>query len=353
MHWIARVTTARAADVDRIDLLPRRRGGRHRLHRRPHHRRAARAPRSADRRRSCGSPEAARPADHALRLPVPLRPRGGVRVRRGHRRVARDVVRHRLAPEPPGVDHRRDDLDRGRLPAGGLPGPAQQRRQHRAARRRGADALWSDAEMHDAMQTYWSRFANVPQWSVWTFFASLSDQGTGLGGIMFDDIGPNHRQGTAIFHDSFISEPPPGDPDAAAAVARIRFWTAVHELGHAFNLAHAWQKSLGIGGGGPWVPLVDHPEARSFMNYPYRVAGRRLGVLRRLRLPLHRRRAAVPAPRARAVRAAGQRPRGSTTTGSSRRTSRPSRSWRSSCGSTARTGTVCRRSGSSSRSTSS
>jgi hypothetical protein len=56
-------------------------------------------------------------------------------------------------------------------------------------------------------------------------------------------------------------------------VARIRFWTAVHELGHAFNLAHAWQKSLGIGGGGPWVPLVDDPEARSFMNYPYRVAG--------------------------------------------------------------------------------
>ena len=115
----------------------------------------------------------------------------------------------------------------------------------------GADALWSDAEMHDAMQTYWSRFANVPQWSVWTFFAALSDQGPGLGGIMFDDIGPNHRQGTAIFHDSFISEPPPGDPDADAAVARIRFWTAVHELGHAFNLAHAWQKSLGIGGGGP------------------------------------------------------------------------------------------------------
>ena len=137
----------------------------------------------------------------------------------------------------------------------------------------GADALWSDAEMHDAMQTYWSRFANVPQWSVWTFFAALSDQGTGLGGIMFDDIGPNHRQGTAIFHDSFISEPPAGDPDADAAVARIRFWTAVHELGHAFNLAHAWQKSLGIGSGGPWLPLVDQPEARSFMNYPYRVSG--------------------------------------------------------------------------------
>jgi hypothetical protein len=84
----------------------------------------------------------------------------------------------------------------------------------------GADALWSDAEMHDAMQTYWSRFANVPQWSVWTFFAALSDQGSGLGGIMFDDIGPQHRQGTAVFEDSFIATPPAGDPDGAAAVQR-------------------------------------------------------------------------------------------------------------------------------------
>lgn len=137
----------------------------------------------------------------------------------------------------------------------------------------GADALWSDAEMHDAMQTYWSRFANIPQWSVWTFFASLSDQGTGLGGIMFDDIGPTHRQGTAVFEDSFIATPPPGDPDGAAAVQRMRFWTAVHELGHTFNLAHSWQKSLSLGSRGPWIPLADDNEARSFMSYPFRVTG--------------------------------------------------------------------------------
>jgi hypothetical protein len=137
----------------------------------------------------------------------------------------------------------------------------------------GADALWSDAEMHDAMQTYWSRFANVPQWSVWTFFAALSDQGSGLGGIMFDDIGPQHRQGTAVFEDSFIATPPAGDPDGAAAVQRLRFWTAVHELGHTFNLAHSWQKSLSIGGRGPWIPLADDNEARTFMSYPFRVSG--------------------------------------------------------------------------------
>jgi hypothetical protein len=134
----------------------------------------------------------------------------------------------------------------------------------------GADLRWSDAEMHDAMQVFWSRFSATAQWAMWVFFASLHEQGTSLGGIMFDDIGPNHRQGTAIFNDAFISVPPAGDPDPAAWVQRMIFWTACHEMGHAFNLAHSWQKSLGT----PWLPgLPDEPEARSFMNYPFAVNG--------------------------------------------------------------------------------
>ncbi len=135
----------------------------------------------------------------------------------------------------------------------------------------GGNAQWSDQEMHDAMQAYWSRFANKPQWALWTFFAGRHEMGRGLGGIMFDSIGPNHRQGTALFLDSFISQTPSGEPAATAAawVRRMCFWTAVHEMGHAFNLAHAWQKSLGT----PWIPLGNEPESRSFMNYPFRVAG--------------------------------------------------------------------------------
>ena len=133
----------------------------------------------------------------------------------------------------------------------------------------GVNGTWSDAEMHDAMQAYWSRFANHAQWSMWVLFAARHDSGPGLGGIMFDDIGPNHRQGTAMFSDSFISDAPPGDPDPVAWVERMQFWTAVHEMGHAFNLAHSWQKHLG----NPWIPLVSEPEARSFMNYPYFVLG--------------------------------------------------------------------------------
>ena len=124
---------------------------------------------------------------------------------------------------------------------------------------------WSDLEMHDAMQAHWSRWADAPQWAIWVLFARLHDQGTGLGGIMFDDIGTAQRQGTSIFSDSFISRPPSGEANPGPWVERMKFWTAMHEIGHAFNLAHSWQKSLGTA----WVPLADEPAALSYMNYPY------------------------------------------------------------------------------------
>jgi hypothetical protein len=133
----------------------------------------------------------------------------------------------------------------------------------------GSNATWSDAEMHDAMQLFWSDWNSTAQWSLWTFFARQHDMGSSLGGIMFDDIGPNHRQGTAIFTDSFISNAPSGDLNPTAWVRRMQFWTAIHEMGHAFNLAHSWQKALGTA----WIPLLNDPEARSFMNYPFRVSG--------------------------------------------------------------------------------
>ena len=133
----------------------------------------------------------------------------------------------------------------------------------------GGNGTWSDAEMHNAMVAYWSRFGNTPNWAMWVLYAAQHDQGRSLGGVMFDDIGPQHRQGTAIFTDSFIQDAPAGDPNPAAWRNRMQFWTAIHEMGHAFNLAHSWQKSLGTG----WVPLANEPEARSFMNYPYSVAG--------------------------------------------------------------------------------
>ncbi len=139
----------------------------------------------------------------------------------------------------------------------------------------GANGTWSDAEMHNAMVAYWSRFANRPQWAMWVLYAARHDSGRSLGGVMFDDIGTQHRQGTAIFTDSFIQDVPSGDPNAAAWRNRMQFWTAIHEMGHAFNLAHSWQKALGApqAPGDPWIPLANAPEARSYMNYPFRVSG--------------------------------------------------------------------------------
>ena len=133
----------------------------------------------------------------------------------------------------------------------------------------GANRLWSNVEMHDAMQTFWSRFASSAQWSLWVLYAAQHEDGHNLGGIMFDSIGPNHRQGTAIFSDSFVADAPAGDAAPAAWVERMRFWTTCHEMGHAFNLAHSWQKALGVS----WIPISNEPEVRGFMNYPFRVLG--------------------------------------------------------------------------------
>jgi hypothetical protein len=137
------------------------------------------------------------------------------------------------------------------------------------------NGTWSDIEMHDAMQRHWSEWKPGPsgegtaQWQVWTLFAGQHDMGPSLGGIMFDDIGTAQRQGCAVFSKSFISERPPNDPAPEAYVRRMRFWTAVHEIGHCFNLAHSWQKALAT----PWIALRNEPEALSFMNYPHRFNG--------------------------------------------------------------------------------
>jgi len=133
----------------------------------------------------------------------------------------------------------------------------------------GPGATWSNSEMHDAMRIYWSRFAGIAQWALWVFFAPRHDDGPSLGGIMFDDIGPQHRQGTAIFTNSFIAQAPASETAKTAWVSRMQFWCAIHEMGHSFNLAHSWQKSLGQS----WIPLANETQVRSFMNYPYNVSG--------------------------------------------------------------------------------
>ncbi|SDG94354.1 hypothetical protein [Nonomuraea jiangxiensis] len=99
----------------------------------------------------------------------------------------------------------------------------------------GMDLAWDDAELHHAMTQHFSAFGDAPAWRVWLLVASRH-----VGpfrGIMFDYNDRHQRQGAAVFYDAIKGTTP------EAQRAQLR--TYVHELGHAFNLLHSWQKNLG------------------------------------------------------------------------------------------------------------
>ncbi|HUR01810.1 MAG TPA: hypothetical protein VM347_04670 [Nonomuraea sp.] len=99
----------------------------------------------------------------------------------------------------------------------------------------GADLAWDDAELHHAMTQQFSAFGDAPAWRVWLLVASKHVGG--YRGIMFDYDDAHQRQGSAVFYDAIKGDTP------QAQRAQLR--TYVHELGHAFNLLHSWQKNLG------------------------------------------------------------------------------------------------------------
>ncbi len=143
----------------------------------------------------------------------------------------------------------------------------------------GPDRRWNEAELHDAMDDHWSAFQNRPQWKMWLFLAERANSDT-LGGIMFDgeidEPGGVDRQGTALFTRCPYFHTEAGgyiqaNPPTAEAVDRELFFNLIHETGHAFNLAHSFQKHFGQGWDAPsWAPLQSDDESLSWMNYPDR-----------------------------------------------------------------------------------
>ncbi|GAA2093307.1 hypothetical protein GCM10009801_60380 [Streptomyces albiaxialis] len=117
---------------------------------------------------------------------------------------------------------------------------------------------WTDGELHGAMQANFSRWRNAPQWLVWLFVASRYEGSAGVRGIMFDHQDAFQRQGCAVFYDLIQGADP--------ARQRAQLRTYVHELGHAFNLLHSWQKNLAS----PPAPLGPNGGFGdlSWMNYP-------------------------------------------------------------------------------------
>jgi hypothetical protein len=135
----------------------------------------------------------------------------------------------------------------------------------------GADH-WTDQELHDSMQMFWSRYQPRAQWALWLLFAHYH-QDPELLGIMFDNPDRRtpsdtiQRQGAAVFGQRIADKMPAG-AYGPAWVKREIFFAAIHEIGHCFNLNHSWQKQSGVN----WAFDPGDPNAASFMNYPSRVS---------------------------------------------------------------------------------
>jgi hypothetical protein len=126
----------------------------------------------------------------------------------------------------------------------------------------GADLTWTEDELHNAMQHHFSEWRDEPQWKLYLLIAThfkLYPKYL-VTGIMYDsqyrdpnDLFP--RQGAAAFYTTMKSPKvwgnlPPAEFD------RNFLRTCVHELGHALNLLHSFDK--------------DRPDSPSWMNYPWR-----------------------------------------------------------------------------------
>jgi hypothetical protein len=136
----------------------------------------------------------------------------------------------------------------------------------------GIDKEWSDSELNDAMHVYWSTYSSRARWAVWLLVAGKHaptnfSTGTGPFGTMFDDSDKNQRQGLAIFTQEIEASLPGNSPERNVEAHRKCFFAALHELGHCFNLFHAFDKW----GGKSWKwdieDLTDYP---TIMNYPER-----------------------------------------------------------------------------------
>jgi len=144
------------------------------------------------------------------------------------------------------------------------------------------DTNWRASELHDAMETYFSRyprnaFMATQQWNIWGMLASgvfeeCSIFGCQLrpdvAGVLFDyRVDEPDRQGCAVFREhQWYNNLPSGPPANVGEAWALRqfLYTYVHEIGHAFNLLHSWEKHLATPAG------TSDDLALSWMNYPQR-----------------------------------------------------------------------------------
>jgi len=113
---------------------------------------------------------------------------------------------------------------------------------------------WSEKDLEELMFEAAQSPLDRPEFAVHLLWLSKSNR-PGLLGVMFD-IGDNlPRQGLAVFAGEIANNVAPD------ALPRKLIQTAVHEIGHALNLAHRFEREVG------------RADSTSFMNYDWRYAG--------------------------------------------------------------------------------
>jgi len=115
---------------------------------------------------------------------------------------------------------------------------------------------WDDAQLHGLMARFADESLGRRGWTLHLLLLSAA-RSSGLLGIMFDtgvyDLNGLPRQGAAVFTQPMGSH--------FAGFERKVIQTTVHELGHALNLAHRFEREVG------------RADSTSFMNYDWRYRG--------------------------------------------------------------------------------
>ena len=129
---------------------------------------------------------------------------------------------------------------------------------------------WSEAELHDLMEARFDRFANTLQWNTYGVIVPRfgdPNYNSGYYGTMFDwggwQTGDTYfRQGCALAEEATRGRESGTLYDSSDKKDRLVLETFIHEVGHSFNLPHAWQRATSA-----------DSASESFMNYPWGYTG--------------------------------------------------------------------------------
>ncbi|MBI4303707.1 MAG: hypothetical protein HY665_05170, partial [Chloroflexi bacterium] len=129
---------------------------------------------------------------------------------------------------------------------------------------------WDEGELHDLMEDRYDSFADTLQWNLYGVVVPRfgdPNYNSGYYGVMFDwggyQAGDTYlRQGVAVAYDAIQGRVSGTLYNTAAKKDRLFLETFIHEVGHAFNLPHSWQRSANA-----------DSASESYMNYAWGYTG--------------------------------------------------------------------------------